>query len=408
MFQYGPSFDALLVFLEHRYYGTSQPFPNRENLRYLTIEQALADTTAFLSNKRTVFNNYCADSGSCKVILFGGSYGGMLAAWHRLKFPHLTVGALAASAPVDLYPGESKEKAFYDSTIGVFNKYGGDSVCGDHISSLVETLPGFPYHDLTSAFRTCSPLKTSGDLEKLVFYVKGAFATLAMLDYPYPTTFVTPMPGKPVQVACERFRKSGYRTLAGLNEAMNVFVNFTGSLRCHNVTMEMVGTSNSSKSAMASSRHFYVASKGAPSDLGSIYRTWNYQTCTELILEPLTSDGNGFYVETKSQIKEVEATCKQRYGATAHTRALWMLHSFGNGEDIVKHTTNMIFSDGDKDPWSVGGVPFNATNYDSSVFHINIEDSAHHQDLRFSDKLDSPSLQRARSVEKESIKKWLS
>ena len=37
-------------------------------------------------------------------------------------------------------------------------------------------------------------------------------------------------------------------------------------------------------------------------------------------------------------------------------------------EDIVKHTTNIIFSDGDKDPWHVGGVPFNATNYDNIAF----------------------------------------
>lgn len=226
MFQYGPSFDALLVFLEHRYYGTSQPFPNRENLRYLTIEQALADTTAFLSNKRTVFNNYCADSGSCKVILFGGSYGGMLAAWHRLKFPHLTVGALAASAPVDLYPGESKEKAFYDSTIGVFNKYGGDSVCGDHISSLVETLPGFPYHDLTSAFRTCSPLKTSGDLEKLVFYVKGAFATLAMLDYPYPHHLCHANAGQTSPGCLREIPKIGLQDFGGVERSNERFREF--------------------------------------------------------------------------------------------------------------------------------------------------------------------------------------
>ena len=44
----------------------------------------------------------------------------------------------------------------------------------------------------------------------------------------------------------------------------------------------------------------------------------------------------------------------------------------------------MIFSDGDKDPWRVGGVP-NASSPDGSVFHIMIRDSAHHQDLRFQD-----------------------
>ena len=41
MFDMAPKFDALLVFLEHRYYGVSLPIPLSSSLRYLTIEQRL-------------------------------------------------------------------------------------------------------------------------------------------------------------------------------------------------------------------------------------------------------------------------------------------------------------------------------------------------------------------------------
>ncbi|KAG0484064.1 hypothetical protein HPP92_012148 [Vanilla planifolia] len=97
-----PNFKALLLFAEHRYYGESYPFGSKEvaysnssTLKYLSSEQALADYAQLLRDLKV---NLSAVNNP--VIAFGCSYGGMLASWFHLKFPHIVIGALASSAPI--------------------------------------------------------------------------------------------------------------------------------------------------------------------------------------------------------------------------------------------------------------------------------------------------------------------
>ncbi len=93
---YAYALHATVIALEHRYYGYSQPFAmlTTENLRYLSVSQALADLDSF--------QHYAQNSLNLKGpwISIGGSYSGALSAWYRLKYPQNVVGALASSAPV--------------------------------------------------------------------------------------------------------------------------------------------------------------------------------------------------------------------------------------------------------------------------------------------------------------------
>jgi serine protease 16 len=85
---------AIVIGLEHRYYGESIVYNlTASGLRYLTTEQALADIGSFQSSMQTTFQG--------DWFAMGCSYGGVMAAWYRLKYPHQVKAALAASAPVE-------------------------------------------------------------------------------------------------------------------------------------------------------------------------------------------------------------------------------------------------------------------------------------------------------------------
>jgi pimeloyl-ACP methyl ester carboxylesterase len=87
---------AHVIYLEHRYYGASQPFQDlsAEHLQFLTVENAIEDTAQFQREIATQRHF------TGKWIVVGGSYSGTLAAFYRLRHPELVVGALSSSAPI--------------------------------------------------------------------------------------------------------------------------------------------------------------------------------------------------------------------------------------------------------------------------------------------------------------------
>lgn len=95
MWEISREFNALVVFAEHRYYGESMPyekssFDDKVKLGYLTSQQAMADFVDLIKYLRN--DTLCIDKRPNPVIAFGGSYGGMLAAWFRIKYPATVEG----------------------------------------------------------------------------------------------------------------------------------------------------------------------------------------------------------------------------------------------------------------------------------------------------------------------------
>lgn len=149
--------------LEHRYYGKSYPqFGDKEspvttkNLKYLSSRQALEDLAYFVQSKSEEIG---VEVGVTKWVTFGGSYPGYMAAYARIKYPHLIFAAVSSSAPLKL----KVDFPEYQMRVGKDLKYpkvGGSDLCFDivkqgHVEA-VALLQGNP-QELASMFHVCDP-----------------------------------------------------------------------------------------------------------------------------------------------------------------------------------------------------------------------------------------------------------
>lgn len=94
---------GLVVALEHRFYGDSIPNDSAETanyMKYLTVEQALADLNAFTDYYKGLLTNGKSHADA-KWFAVGGSYPGALASWYRTAYPDATVGSLSSSGVVN-------------------------------------------------------------------------------------------------------------------------------------------------------------------------------------------------------------------------------------------------------------------------------------------------------------------
>ncbi|EDO48107.1 predicted protein, partial [Nematostella vectensis] len=387
VFEAAKNFSALVIFGEHRYYGESLPFGQDsfkiENIGYLSIEQALADFATLIPALKKQFK-----AEEKPVVSFGGSYGGMLSAYLRFKYPNVIQAALAASAPIYFIADLSIRDFFFPAVTRDFKN--ADPKCPDLVRAGFIELDNLKKEGLkgldaiSKAFKLCKPLKSADQINHLIGWIRNAFTIIAMCDYPYATDFLAPLPANPVNYACKLLATASDR-LSGLADAAGLAYNGTsGTLKCFDPWTEFVECADPTGCG-----------------LGNANLAWDYQACTELPMPAGTNNVTDMFPVLPWTLDMRADYCQKHWQVKPRLEwpgiSLW-------GRDIST-ASNIIFSNGNLDPWRPGGV---LKSVSPSLVAVLVEGGAHHLDLRSSNPEDPPSVVAAREMELELIRKWIS
>ncbi len=235
MWELASELHAQVVFAEHRYEGHSLPSLSTKCMSYSSSAQALEDFVALLEHLNPKSHR--------PVVAFGGSYGGMLSAWLRMKYPSSVAGAIAASAPIWGLPKAALSQHYamdaswqvitrglslpYPPTLTTTNdpqhqrqhhqapSSSSSNYCAHNLRAAWPLMyymgrSSSGRQALQSIFRLCHPLESKQDADILVAWAQGLWFDLAEGSFPYPSSYlpfsihlgIYNLPAWPLQYAC--------------------------------------------------------------------------------------------------------------------------------------------------------------------------------------------------------------
>jgi lysosomal Pro-X carboxypeptidase len=236
--------------------------------------------------------------------------------------------------------------------------------------------------------------KQEASTEELVKWASTPWEFFAMGNYPYASAYIpttagvstNPLPPNPLNRACAILTRSSddgeADKLASLRASVQFWYNTTGAERC-----------------------FTILSDAVPQE--TCHGDYSFQRCAELagpyqqgtrkdaFWPPLTVGESAF-----AQL------CRERYGRDARTGAV-AVEFGGNVRDTIAGMSNIIWSNGEFDPWSGYGVDCSRVDCPESVFSPYIKGGAQSSDLMFTDPMDTKELVEVRRMEYAQISSWI-
>ncbi|KAL3828521.1 hypothetical protein ACJIZ3_017323 [Penstemon smallii] len=366
-----PSFKALQVYIEHRYYGESIPYGSideamkNETIRgHFNSAQAMADYAKVLLHVKEKFSAH-----NSPIIVIGGSYGGMLASWFRLKYPHIALGALASSAPILYFDNiTTPHNGYYSIVSKVFkgtseNCYKTIQKSWSEIDKVASKTNGLAF--LSRKFKTCSHLNNSFELQD---YLDSIYTEAAQYNL---------QPNDSVKMVCDGI--DGTKGNDVLGRIFRGVISYKGKYDCYDTN-----------------EYNYPSQ----TTVG-----WHWQTCSEMVM-PIGVEKNGTMFPTSPfNLHHFTNQCMGLYGVPP--RPHWITTYYG-GHDIKlvlrRFGSNIIFSNGLKDPYSGGGV---LKDISGSVLAVTTVNGSHCMDILYATKTDPEWLVMQRKEEIRIIKGWI-
>eukprot|EP00325_Prymnesiales_sp_UTEX-LB-985_P000300 CAMPEP_0174705638 /NCGR_PEP_ID=MMETSP1094-20130205/8792_1 /TAXON_ID=156173 /ORGANISM="Chrysochromulina brevifilum, Strain UTEX LB 985" /LENGTH=458 /DNA_ID=CAMNT_0015903833 /DNA_START=484 /DNA_END=1860 /DNA_ORIENTATION=+ len=421
-----PRFKALVIEPEHRFYGTSLPLNAYElsTLHLLTPQQALADTATLIRYVQAAYN--CSlDRGPryCPVITIGGSYPGWLSAMMRLRYPAVVDGAYAASAPTSIYAQQIDQYAYYRVVTQTAEKAAPG--CAKAVRSHLDLIAAASTDMLVDRLGLCEPLPPyiiwGGDAmlsRELILIAAVSFAGLDMGYYP-------PLADARLTKACNIFLDDGGEPWRALKE----FFTGHGGVRFrpgHGLVDEFVlqaGHSFAASSATCLNLTSMLPARGHGGDgtfscgdwsgCGGGYNglSWDYETCSYCV-EPIGLSGvTDMFPPREWSMSWLKTHCASRFGIAPRPTALVEAWGFDETGLRAQGASNILFTNGLNDGWSVGDVARGKGDVDRSrdLLVINMPNGAHHSDLSHSPPgpQDTEDVVAAREMGSAILERWI-
>ncbi|XP_062843300.1 thymus-specific serine protease [Trichomycterus rosablanca] len=377
---------ALLVALEHRFYGSSTVPGGLEviNLQHLSSQQALADLAAFHGY---IGQKYGLTDKNI-WISFGGSYAGALSAWFRGKFPHLVYGALASSAPIQA----TLDFSAYNKVVGCSlsdESVGGSKKCESSVRkafAVLETaLLGGNETQVVRDFACCELPKIPEDRLELVQSLADIF--MGSVQYNEEGVMLTI-----AQICDVMTNQSQEQEEEG--EAYDRLVKLAKMYRA--LTQE---------SCLDISHEHAIHNLNKTTGTSSGYRQWFYQTCTEFGFYQTCEDASCPFSRMLTLQFQTQL-CLLLFGIPQHTvrRNIDFTNQYyGGGKPQSQH---VLYINGDIDPWKELSIVYNRTSVDQDRA-VLIRSAAHCADMNPTYARDRPSLRQARKEIERRVATWL-